>query len=369
MTLDSIAETAASTANAAPLPGSSNAHAEWLRRLNLHAETVLSDDGGDSFVTILCRDEAGRRVVLKYVRGESADAHRRLKNEAQLIKHLPVRAPLRLLPYRADGHGYLVTEFDPGTLLRPDRFDDGIALTIAEALAEFHSTRSDVRALGIVDRERLSTYYVKVLAKHLLHLWPAHLTAWEASRCSAIVTAALPAIARRSAICHGDLIPTNLLHHDDGSITFTDLEGFMSANHPLFDVIAFFSISGRDLSEWSWQPSFLARYLGAAAALGLDPSSTEYADAYRGILIFFLVYRLNEERILATNGSYFDGQAKPRFLARKAAGVVTLRREVWRDDTVGDALDVRKRNLQRALSPDFFREHLSAMHAGLGARP
>src|SRR5262249_10837754 len=134
---------------------------EWPRRLNLQAETVLSDDGGDSFVTLLCRDEAGQQVVLKHVRGESADAHRRLRNEAQLVKHLPVRAPLRLLPHRADGHGYLVTGFDPGVLLRPDRFDDRVALTIAEALAEFHTTSSDVRALGIVDRERLSTYYVK----------------------------------------------------------------------------------------------------------------------------------------------------------------------------------------------------------------
>jgi hypothetical protein len=35
---------------------------------------------------------------------------------------------------------------------------------------------------------------------------------------------------------------------------------------------------------------------------------------------------------------------------------------------VGTALDVRKRNLRRALSPGFFREHLTTMHAGLGVR-
>jgi thiamine kinase-like enzyme len=339
-----------------------------MNTLGLRAETVLSDDGGDSFVTILCRDEDERRVVLKYVRGDSTDAHRRLRNEAQLIKHLPVRLPLRLLPYRADGHGYLLTEFDPGTLLRPDQFDDRTAGIIADALGQFQTIQSDVRPLGIVDRERVATYYVKVLTKHLLHLWPAHISASDAARCVAIVRAALPAIQRRRAICHGDLIPTNLLHHADESITFTDLEGFMSENHPLFDVLAFFSISGRDMTEWTWQPAFLARYLRATSALGLDPTSQEYMDAYRGILIFFLVYRLSEERLLATNGSYFDGLAKPRFIARKAVRVVTGRREVWRDTEVGTALDVRKRNLRRALSPAFFREHLDAMHAPVGVR-
>src|SRR5262245_48403317 len=224
-----------------------------MKTLGLRSDTVLSDDG-DSFVTIACRDEADRRVVLKYVRSGSADAYRRLTNETRLVKHLRTRPPLRLLPYRADGHGYLVTDLDPGVLLWPDRFDHAVAETVADALGQFQTIQPDVRPLGIVDRERLSTYYVKVLTKHLLHLWPAHISARDAAACFATVTAALPAIHRVRVICHGDLLPTNLLHHpNEGSITFTDLEGFISANHPLFDVLAFFTISGRDLTEWSWQ--------------------------------------------------------------------------------------------------------------------
>ena len=78
-------------------------------------------------------------------------------------------------------------------------------------------------------------------------LAPVYLTASEAARCVAMVRAALPAIQRQRVICHGDLIPTNLLHHADESITFTDLEGFMSENHPLFDVLAFFTTSTRNL--------------------------------------------------------------------------------------------------------------------------
>src|SRR5204862_7871649 len=138
----------------------------------------------------------------------------------------------------------------------------------------------------------------------------------------AIVTRALPAIHRRRVICHGDLLPTNLLHHpDEDSVTFTDLEGFMSRNHPLFDLLAFFSIGGRDLMDWTWQRAFLARYLsGGGSALQLDPASKDYRDAYRGILTFFLVYRLNEERLLLSGGSYFESLGRRRFVARKALG-------------------------------------------------
>jgi thiamine kinase-like enzyme len=341
---------------------------DLLQRLGLETDSALSDDG-DSFVTLLCRDEAGRRVVLKYVHSGSADAYRRLRNETLLFKRLQTRPPLRLLPHRADGDGYLVTDYDPGTLLWPDRFDDRVAATIARALHQFQTVEPDVRPFGVVDRERLTTYYLKVLTKHLLHLWPAHISARDAAHSLAIVTSALPAIHSRRVICHGDLLPTNLLYNaDDGSITFTDLEGFMCGNHPLFDVMAFFSISGRPLQDWSWQRLFLAEYLRAGGAtLALDPSSKEYRDAYRGILVFFLVYRLNEARNLLTGSSYFENLGKRRFVARKAVGLATGRREIWRDDQVGAGLDVRKENLRRALSQTGFNEHLEAMHASLGA--
>jgi hypothetical protein len=239
---------------------------------------------------------------------------------------------------------------------------------VADALAQFQTLGSDVRRLGVVDREHASTYFVKVLLKNLLHLWPAHISAREAARCLAILTSALPAIRRHRVICHGDLLPTNLLYQpNDVSVTFTDLEGFMSSNHPLFDVLAFFSISRLDLMDWEWQRAFLDRYLTSAAAeLGLDPASRDYSDAYRGILIFFLVYRLNEERILSSGGSYFDGLGKGRFLARKAAGLASGRRDAWRDDAMREQLEVRTRNLRRALSVAQYRDHLEAVHAPPG---
>jgi hypothetical protein len=354
-------------AGALPEAGADAIGSALMKTLGLRTDTVLSDDG-DSFVTILCRDENNRRAVLKYVRTGSPDAFRRLRNESQLIKHLGVRPPLRLLPYRTHGEGYLVTEYDPGILLWPDRFDDRVACGVADALRQFQALQPDVRALGLVDREHVGTYYLKVLTKHLLHLWPAHLSAADAARSLAIVSAALPAMLRRRVICHGDLLPTNLLHHpDDGSITFTDLEGFMCRNHPLFDVLAFFTISGRELTDWTSQRTFLARYLAGAASLGLDPASQEYRDAYRGILTFFLVYRLNEERIFLSGSSYFESLGKRRFVARKAVGLALGRRTVWRDEGVGAALEIRKRNLRRALSPALFHEHLEAMHAPVAA--
>jgi hypothetical protein len=344
---------------------------DLLKELHLRCDSVISDEG-DSFVTALCRDQHDERVVLKYVHsGGAADAYRRLNNETLLLKHLPVFKPLRLLPHRTDGRGYLVTDYDDGVLLRPERFDSGDTRAIpviADALAQFQTIGSDVRGLGVVDREQAPTYFVKVLLKNLLHLWPAYLSAGEAAQCLAIVTAALPAIRRHRVICHGDFLPTNLLyHHNDASVTFTDLEGFMCANHPLFDVLALLSISRLDLMDWGWQRAFLDRYLTAAAGrLGLDPASPDYSRAYRGILIFFLVYRLNEERILATGGAYFDGLGKRQFLTRKAIGLASLRRDAWRDDVMREELAVRTRNLKRALSVAEYRKHLETVHASPG---
>lgn len=335
-----------------------------MEQLGLRAGQVISDDG-DSFVTVACRDETGQRVVLKYVRSGRADAYRRLTNETLLIRHLRVRPPLRLLRPRAAGHGYLVTEFADGVLLRPDRFDERTAAAIADALVVFQALRLSLRGVGVVDREPVARYYVKVLLKHLLHLWPAVVSTREAARSVSILTRALPAIQRLGVMCHGDFLPTNLLYHaEDTSVTFTDLEGVMSRNHPLFDVLALVTASGLDLRAWRWQERFLSRYLeaGAAAHLGLDPASREYREAYRGLLIFFLVYRLNEHRVDQGGRGYFDGLPKHRFLARRFGQLATGRRQAWRDE--GDSvMDVRKRNLRLALSTAGFREHFDAIHA------
>jgi len=333
-----------------------------LDRLGLTFDGLLSDDGG-SFVTVRCRDEANRRVVLKYIHRDSADARRRLHNETVLFQHLAVRPPLRLLNHHTSGPGYLVTEYDPGTLLRPDTLTPPITAAVAQALVRFQICQPDRQQLGITDREHVATYYLKVLLRNLLHLWPAHISTADAVRCLTIVTASLPAICRKPVICHGDFLPTNLLYDDAAdSVTFTDLEGFFSRNHPLFDVLAFCSIGSRDLAEWEWQRLFVAQYLNAGGQmLGLDPRTREYRTAYHGILIFFLVYRLNEQRIGLSGGAYFDGIGKSQFVARKARRLATGRRSEWHDDALAASLEVRKRNLRRALSP-FYREHLEFMH-------
>ncbi|HEX7796566.1 MAG TPA: phosphotransferase [Vicinamibacterales bacterium] len=352
-----------------PLPApnlvSGNAREDLLKQLGLEFDATISDDGG-SFVTMACHDATGRRMVLKYLQRASADARRRLHNETVLVKHLPARRPLRLLTHRSSGPEYLLTEFDSGALLYPDALDSRTIETVAGALARFQSMRPDLERCAIADREKLSTYYLKVLFKNLLHLWPAHISATEAVRCQAIVSQALRAICRQTVICHGDFLPTNLLHHrEDDSVTFTDLEGFISANHPLFDVLAFCSISSLDVNNWEWQRHFLSQYFEAAReTLGLDPRARDYRTAYRGILIFFLVYRLSEQRMGLSGGAYFDGVGKRRFLVRKARGLVAGRRASWHDDAIGAALDIRKRNLRRALSRSS-DELFEAMHATL----
>jgi len=337
--------------------------ADLLARLRLTTEGTLCD-AGDSFVTLRCRTEAGSLVVLKYVSSGTPDAYRRLKNEALLLQHLPVRPSLRLLRPEHAGPGYLVTRLDPGLLLRPEHLDDRrVRNVIADALVEFQTIRIDVGRLGIGDREHLATYYLKVLLKHILHLWPAHLSAREAASCMTIVATALPAILRTGVLCHGDFLPSNLLFHpDDGTVTVTDLEGFMSRNHPLFDVVALFTMSDLDLACWDWQPRFLWYYLEkAAATLQLDPASREFDTAYRGVLIYFLVYRLNEARIALQNGAYFDGREKRDYLVTKLIGLAQGRPELWRDEQMREALVVRKNNLRRMLSATGYGQHVEHM--------
>jgi aminoglycoside phosphotransferase (APT) family kinase protein len=331
------------------------------KQLRLTTERVLSADG-DSFVTLLCRDASGARRVLKYVSSGTADAHRRLTNETRLMAQLQPRPPLRLLTARAAGPGYVVTDYDAGRLLRVEHLDDDPTLqAIAGALVEFQTAATGQDTIGIVDRGGVTRYYLKTLLKHILHLWPAQLRTADAARSMAAVAAALPTIVRERVPCHGDFLPTNLLYDAAGrSVTFTDLEGFMT-NHPLFDVLALCTIDGADLRAWRWQPRFVRFYLQRArAALDLDPRSRRFADAYRGILVFFLVYRLNEARIALSSGAYFDGTAKLRYLGRKTADLLRGRTAAWRPHPAA-ALQLRTANLRLALSRRGFRGHLEAM--------
>jgi len=336
-----------------------------LAEQQLTAERPISDDG-DSFVTLLCRDAMGERVVLKYVRPDApADAYRRLRNEALLMQKVRTEWPLRLLRHRASGAGYLVSELDRGRLLRPAGMDnERVARAVATSLAVFQDAcRGDVLA-QVQEREPAGVYYLKVLGTHLLHLWPSALGTWECLRATAIVIAALPWMLKRSAPAHGDCLPTNLLYHDDDdSVTFTDLESFTRANHPLFDALALCTVDERELSEWSWQPVFLRSFLTHVTGSGrLNPQSKEFRRAYRGILTFFLVYRLNEARVGHAGGRYFDGLGRSAFIRRRLAALLG-RRTPGPAASWPESLETRRRNLRRVLPASGFRAHLQSMRA------
>ncbi len=335
--------------------------ADLLGRLRLRADHLI--DRNDSFFILRCHDGAGTPLVLKCIRTESADAYRRLRNEALLTKHLPVQAPLRLLSYRDHGPRHLLTYYDPGMLLRPNALNDGALVEgIADALVRFQSITLDAAELGVVDREHVGTYYVKVMLKHLLHLLPFHITLPEALECLRILLRAMPAILRQRVICHGDFLPTNLLYHsEDGTITFTDLEGFMSRNHPLFDVLALFTIDEGDLLEWGWQPRFLRYYVSNARTCDLDARSAEFGRAYRGILVFFLAYRLSETRIALRSSTYFDGLGRLRYLGRKLFDLALSPRQAAAERSLAAALEVRRRNLRRVLSTREYLDHVGSM--------
>ena len=339
---------------------------DLLARLALTYERTLSDDG-DSFSTLVCRDASGDRVVLKYMHTDSPDAYRRLTNETRLLTLIPAVPPLRVLRHRRSDLGYLVTDFDAGVLLRgPAMDDEHITAVVAEALARFHATRIDFEGHGIVDREKVERYYVKVLGKHLLHLWPTLITAKEAARCLSIGANALPAISRTTVPTHGDLMPTNLLYDEQAaSITFTDFEGFMTANHPLFDVLALCSVCDRPLEQWHWQARFVQRYLRAVGNPALSFDAPDFRTAYRAILVFFLVYRLNETRLLARHELYFDGLPKKSYAVNKVRQLLTGR-DAWRHVPEAPDVAVHGRNLRCALDAHRFAEHVEFMRS---ARP
>jgi aminoglycoside phosphotransferase (APT) family kinase protein len=335
-----------------------------MARHGLALERVLSNDG-DSFVTLLCRDRQAGRAVLKYVRpGAPRDAYRRLRNETRLMHHLRPEPPLRLLRHRGSDEGHVVSEFDQGRLLTPAAMTDArIACAVARALAAFQASGDEACAqAGVQDREGPARYYVKVLLKHLLHLWPGHLSAWDSCRAAAAVAGALPAMVQRLAASHGDFLPTNLLYHDDdGTVTFTDLESFTYSYHPLFDAVAICTIDGRPLSEWEWQHAFFRSYLAQRPEhIGPEPGSREFRRAYRGILVFFLVYRLNEARINLAGGRYFDGLSQGRYLGKKI-GSLLARRGRSRTPDEAQELTIRRRNLQQVLSRSGFQQHLRSM--------
>lgn len=323
-------------------------------------------DGNEDFLTMLCAHADGRQQVLKYCRSNAPDALRRLRNEALLTRHLAVRPPLRVLRHCADGPGYLITDFEAGEALGPQHLGDAELMPkIADALAVFQSLGACVQSLGVTRRETTRRFLLKVMAKHLLHLWPSHLGLAQGVRAWRLLWAGLTDIDAVSVPCHADLLPTNMLRDADSTdVLFIDLEGFIVAHHPLYDVLSFFTIDARPVSAWDWQVSFLQRYLRQPpAADSLTPSAPAFARAYRALLTFLLVYRYNEACLNAVGGRYFNGGSKRAYVLAKllrlfsGIGLLTPRAQL------NDELATRRDNLRHALDSKAFAEHLSRMLA------
>ena len=333
-----------------------------LETLGLRIDVRL--DVNEDFLTLRCHADDGELRVLKYCCSNSPDALRRLRNEALLTRDLKVRPPLRLLHYRAHGDGYMVTAFEAGAALGPQHLGDPLLMPrIADALAIFQSLEGAVSALDVRGRESRRRFLLKVLTKHLLHLWPRHLGLRDAYRAWSVVRAGLDDIDAASVPCHADLLPTNMLrdaHGDD--IVLIDLEGFILAHHPLYDVLSFFTVDARPLEQWDWQAAFLARWRAQAPAATLvATNSAGLARAYRALLAFLLVYRYNETRINEFDGRYFDGGSKAGYVLVKLAQLLSGVGLLIPRARLNTNLAVRRDNLRHALDSACFATHLAGM--------
>ena len=331
-----------------------------VKKLGLEVDGILSEDG-DEFLIARCHDGRRRPLVLKWV-GESArKARERLDKEAWLVQRLSARHRLRFLGYQAHGPGYLLTDFDPGAPLNMETLAAGrVADHVADALAEFQDIpREAIRPR--VSRTFLPGYYLKGVVKHTLHLWPVHMTAGQVCQTLRIVLRSLVAMTSVRVLAHGDFLPSNVLHHvEDGTVTVTDLEQ-VGTNHPLFDVLALATSGTGDITEWSWQRRFLHRYLDGASVWPTGRRSRRLLTAYRGILVFFMVYRLSEARINALHTTYFDGHSKSAFLRRRIVDLVRWRGRHPDEVSIATALGIRRRNLACVLSAAGYRAHLQSV--------
>lgn len=345
-----------------PDPTSDPRLAALLAQLGLRTQRTL--DGNEDFLTLLCESADGEAQVLKYCRSGAPDALRRLRNEALLTRGLAVRPPLRVLHHCADGPGYLVTRFERGEALSVRHLGDAELMPrIADALAVFQSLADNVRTLAVSRRESTRRFLRKVMLKHLLHLWPSHLSlaqAWTAWR---LLGTGLDAIDAVSVPCHADLMPTNIFRHaDSDAVVFIDLEGFIVENHPLYDVLSFFTMDSRPLEAWDWQVTFLQRFLAQPPAVHcLAPGAADFQRAYRALLTFLLVYRYNEARINAVNGRYFNGGSKRIYVLRKLLLLLSGAGALTSAARLGDELATRRDNLHHALDGMAFGRHLARM--------
>ncbi|MHC4183320.1 MAG: hypothetical protein ACYSR0_08225, partial [Planctomycetota bacterium] len=199
---------------------------EILDQLNLTVNQKIEKN--DKYLILKCIDNQNKSVILKYSYSGSKATQRRLNKEIILTKNLVTTGPFRFLKYYAHGTNYLVTEFENGIVLSPNyNYDKKIIKNIADALISFQLMPVKVRDLGVHDGVGLKRFYLKVMLKHLIHLWPQYISSYESIKCLWILITSLPAIKKRRVFCHADLLPTNLVYNpDEEYIIFTDLEGF-----------------------------------------------------------------------------------------------------------------------------------------------
>jgi hypothetical protein len=331
-----------------------------LRDLQLTAEQVL--ERNENFLLLKCAAPRDMTVVLKYSHSPASTQGRmRINNEAALVKNLRPEKPLRFLRHYADGENFLVTEFEEGQLLVPNGdYEEGLRRAVADALIKFQLLRIAPAAIGVKQQTGFKAFYLKGLLKHLVHLCPSDVGLWDACRCLGIVLSTLSLLGKTRVICHGDLLPTNLIYKPtEKEIVFTDLEGFVSENHPLYDVLSFCTIDDGSIWQWHWQKRFIKYYLRRTESVfPFDYRGPDFLRIFRAVMVFLLLYRLNESRANLEGSLYFDGLSKWRYALRKLSGLFS-RRTNGRTQGPSDlsVLAVRKENLRAILSRKVFLRH------------
>jgi len=342
-----------------------------LRELQLTAEQVL--ERNENFLLLKCAAPRDKAVIVKYSHSPASTQGRtRINNEAALVKNLRPEKPLRFLKHYADGENFLVTEFEEGQLLVPNGdYEEGLRQAVADALIKFQLLRIAPAAIGVKQQTGLRAFYIKGLLKHLIHLYPSDVSLWDAFRCLGIVLSSLPLLGKTRVICHGDLLPTNLIYKPvEKEIVFTDLEGFLPENHPLYDVLSFCTIDEDSVWQWHWQKRFIQYYLQRTKSVfAFDRHGADFLRVLRALMVFLLLCRLNESRANLEGSLYFDGLSKWRYALRKLSGLFA-RRTNGRTQGPSDlaVLAVRKENLRAVLSRKILVRHAAWLLDLQGAR-
>jgi len=332
-----------------------------LRELQLTAERVM--ERNENFLLLKCADQRNRALVLKYSHSpESRQGRARINKEAALVKNLKPDKPLRFLKYYAHGENFLVTEFEEGETLLPDfDYDEALRKSVAEALIKFQLMDIVPTAIGVKQETGLRMFYIKGLMKHLLHLCPDYVGLSDSFRCLWILISSLPLLAKTRVICHGDLLPSNLIYKAaEKEIVFTDLESFLTENHPLYDVLSFCTVDDATIWKWNWQKRFIEYYLERTKGVfHFDRNDGDFRKVLRALLVFLFVYRLNESRVNLEGTTYFDGLAKLNYVRRKVRRVLA---RVFFSASAGcpqAKLETRKENLKTVLSKNLFTRHVT----------